>query len=105
MKHTKLPWKAFKISMNSMEVRGKRGNTICEIINNNSTTTTPLMEDNAAFIAHAANCHEVLIKACKGLVEHCGIPPGFEPVSNHEHLKHIAFCDALAAIAKAEGRT
>jgi hypothetical protein len=69
MRHSKLPWRAVKSSLNAMEVRGKNGKVVCEIINDDGATLTTLMEDNAAFIAHAANCHEELLLCCKAVLD------------------------------------
>lgn len=43
-----------------------------------------------------------LLAACQGLVDQ--YPADFKPISNAEHLLHIALLDARAAIARARGQ-
>ena len=94
MRHSKLPWKPVKTALNAISVRAKGGSRVCEIINDDGATLTALMEDNAAFIAHAANCHEKLLAAANLALCKCPFPVG-----------SMAAKAALeAAIAKAEGR-
>jgi hypothetical protein len=98
MRHSKLPWRAFKRHLNSMEVRSKSNRTVCEIINEDGRTTTPLMEDNAAFIARAANCHKELLMCCKAVLD-----AWHAKDSNFEKDEPPYLQPIRAAIAKAEG--
>ena len=96
MKHTKLPWKVAKTALNAISVRAKGGGRVCEIINDDAATLTPRMEDNAAFIAHAANCHEELMGALKDIVTQ--YDDGTPTAGGWQ------MWNAKAAINKAEGR-
>lgn len=69
MKHAKLPWKVVKTALNAISVKTKGGALVCEIINDDSMTLTPLMEDNAAFIVRAVNCHEELLGELRNIAD------------------------------------
>jgi hypothetical protein len=96
MRHSKLPWKPVKTALNAISVRAKGGSRVCEIINDDGATLTTLMEDNAAFIAHAANCHAILLAALKFSVS------VHKAQGLFDESERMAVEKAEAAIAKAE---
>jgi hypothetical protein len=96
MSHTKLPWKVVKTALNAISVKNRVGLHVCEIINDDAATLTPLMEDNAAFIARAANCHEELLSGCKEALRLIRNQTGNWQLGTKDMLER--------AIAKAEGK-
>jgi hypothetical protein len=111
MNHSKLPWKTFKTALNAISVKAKGGHRVCEIINDDASTLTPLIEDNAAFIARAANCHEELLLSLKETLKAASILAEIVVRAGatkylDEHMDVLSGFGkrANAVIAKAEGR-
>jgi hypothetical protein len=101
MNHSKLPWKAVKTALNAISVKAKGGHKVCEIINDDCTTLTPIMEDNTAFIVCAVNCHEELLSALRRAAE---VLKEETDGLSESHPQREIYAAAEQAIRKAEGR-